>query len=705
MTRRAGRSGLWRAGRRGSVLVVLAVASLLASLFTRGVVGNLDGPLYDLALAGAARIAGPGPNKAPVVIVALDRRSLDSDELAEVPRVLMAPYWARLIDGLGTAKPRAVGFDIIFGFAAGRFKPGYDLPFIAALARNRGLVVLGRSFRTPVARPYFFALGANRDTDAVGNVEMVADSDGVFRTARAAFPVEGGATVPTLAGALARRAGGPVARGTVRLAPTRGLEATPTYALVDVLSCISQDPARMAAAFRDRIVLVGTTLPEEDRKTGPDRFLAPTRHEPDSPAAAAGQAGKCGLAPLGRSDPGAGTVPGVALVAGAVRALMGDEGARLAPASARVPAAAIASFVAGGAGFALAPWLAVAATIVLLVALFAIEAALLVGGTWLPMALPGLCAVAAVAVAYLARFLIEERRRRRVEHAFGHYLAPTVVERLVNSDAALRLGGELREVSVMFADLSGFTALSGRVGPERLMELTNRYLGIIAGAVDESGGYVDKFIGDAVMAVWGAPADEPDHAACAAGAALAIAARVDAARAGDRAQGEHGFSVKIGVNTGVATVGNVGAPKRYNYTAVGETVNIAARLEGVPGDYGCRIVLGPASAAEVNERFLVNELDRIRVKGKEDALAIFELIRAAADATDADRHYVAAYGAALAAYRAGRFAVAEAGWARLAAEGGYEGDSPPAVMARRAAALVREPPGEPWDGVWVRTSK
>ena len=669
---------------------------------TDGTIGNIDGPLYDLALAGAAPFARAKPGTPPVAVVALDPRSLNSEALAGTPRALMTPVWADLIEGLAAARPRAIGFDMIFNFAAGRFKQGFDQPFLAALVRHRGLVVLGRSARMTVARSYFFAVGANQNPDAISDLEMLADSDGVFRTARATLPLAGGGLAPTLAGALVRRAGLPAARGEVRLAPTRSLESVPTYALTDVLHCIKDEPAAVAAAFGNRIVLVGTTLPDEDRKIGPDRFLPATQ------AAAVRSplpTGACHLRQLAPSDPGSGTIAGVALVAGAVRALMGEDAAREAPTQTRLPVAALAAFAASAAGFALAPWAAVAATVALLAALFGIEVGLLAGGTWLPMAIPGLGAIAAVAAAYLVRFLIEERRRRRVEYAFGHYLAPTVVERLVANDAALTLGGAVREITVMFADLSGFTALSGKVGPEKLMELTNRYLQIIAEAVDESGGYVDKFIGDAVMAIWGAPADEPDHAARAADAALAIASRIAAARADDRARGEPGFSIKIGLNAGSATVGNVGSPNRYNYTAVGETVNVAARLEGVPGDYGCRIVLGPDAAARLGDRFVLNELDLLRVKGKDDPLVVYQLVCAAGTATDADRRYVSDYATALAAYRTGEFAAAEYGWSRLAASRDGDDNSPPAVMARRAAALLRDPPPAPWDGVWVRAGK
>src|SRR5204862_6612090 len=161
--------------------------------------------------------------------------------------------------------------------------------------------------------------------------------------------------------------------------------------------------------------------------------------------------------------------------------------------------------------------------------------------------LPAAAAVAAMVVAYVVRFVIEDRRRRRMQHAFGHYLAPQIVDQLIDSDATLHLGGEEREVTIMFADLSGFTALSGKVGPAELMRVTNSYLGIIVEAVEATGGYVDKFIGDAVMGIWGAPAPNPDHAAAASRAALAAVAGVMRAKAEADARHEPGYAVKIGI--------------------------------------------------------------------------------------------------------------------------------------------------------------
>jgi class 3 adenylate cyclase len=289
-----------------------------------------------------------------------------------------------------------------------------------------------------------------------------------------------------------------------------------------------------------------------------------------------------------------------------------------------------------------------------------------------------------------------------VQRAFGHYLAPSLVDRLAESEAELRLGGEAREVTVMFADLSGFTALSGRVDPETLMAVTNRYLGLIVAAVELTGGYVDKFIGDAVMGLWGAPLADPDHAVNAARAALHAVAAVTAEKAAADAAGLHGYTVRMGLNSGPAVIGNVGAPGRYNYTAIGESVNIAARLEAVPGDYGCAIVIGEATAAAVGDRFVICELDWIRVKGKENYIAIFELVAGTDNASAAELAYPAQYQSVLACYRAGDFAAAEAAWASMVYP--RVGAGPPRMMAARCAALRAAPPID-WDGVFVRTTK
>jgi adenylate cyclase len=367
-----------------------------------------------------------------------------------------------------------------------------------------------------------------------------------------------------------------------------------------------------------------------------------------------------------------------------------------------VAAAGLASLCGSALGFAMTPWVAVLGVGVVAAAYFGFAVLLLPLGFWFPLAIPLAAAGISMVLAYLVRFLVEERRRRRVQEAFNHYLAPSIVDQLAESEAELQLGGERREITVMFADLSGFTALSTKLAPEELMAVTNAYHALMVEAVEATGGYVNQFLGDAVMAIWGAPLADPDHAASAAGAALRIVESVMRAKAEADLKSEPGYAVKIGLNTGPAVVGNVGAPKRYNYTAVGETVNIAARLESVPEDYGCRIVVGPKTAAAIADRFVLCELDWIKVKGKDEAFSIFQLIGEKSKSSAAEVLYQQQYRLGLDRYRAGDFAVAEKIWRQQGT--GAVTSSPPTVMARRCAKLKAAPPAV-WDGVFVKTSK
>jgi adenylate cyclase len=505
-----------------------------------------------------------------------------------------------------------------------------------------------------------------------------------------------GQLLPTFSAALLARAQAPAMPDPVLLAPAAPLETIPTYRLIDVLRCLDQQPAAVAEAFSGKVVLIGSNLPEEDRKRTPDRFMP-------QPTARLAESGECRLGRLGPSHAEGGTTPGVFVHAAAVQSVMTGNLVRPVPLLARALAAVLASLGGSLLGFAVAPWLAVLGVTALAAACFGLAVVVLAFGFWFPVAVPAAAAVVSMVLAYLVRFLVEERRRLRVQHAFSHYLAPSIVDRLAESEAELRLGGERREITVMFADLSGFTALSTRLPPEELMAVTNTYHAMMVEAVEATGGYVNQFLGDAVMAIWGAPLADPDHAASAARAALRIVDKIMQAKAEADAQGVPGYAVKIGINTGPAVVGNVGAPKRYNYTAVGETVNIAARLESVPEDYGCRIVVGPVTAAAIGDRFVLCELDWIKVKGKDDAFSVFQLIAEKSTAEPAEIRYREEYGAGLERYRAGDFATAEDIW-RQHATGPVPLSSAALIMARRCSDLKSAPPAA-WDGVFVKTSK
>ena len=692
-----------------AVIILAGVVAAMASLGLGPAMSAGDGLIYDFALSLTTK--RPGTPGEPVAIVALDWDSLAAPELAAVPRVLFAPGWAKLVDGLVKSDAAAIGFDIIFAYSANRLSgvdPAHDQSFLAALHAARARVVLARTARLTPAFPYIAAVfdpvadGGKPDPAGVAYAEMSPDGDGVQRRIAAGLKAQDGHALPGMAAALLARAGAPAMPTEVLLAPYRPLEAMPTYRLIDVLRCLDKDPQAVHRAFAGKIVLVGTTLADEDRKRMPDRFMAPP---PGAMEGAEVAGGGCNLTRVGASDWGSRTVPGVFAHAAAVEAALTGNLVQPLSSAARAVVAALCGMTGAVFGFALTPWFAAAATVLLGAALFAAGLIALPLGLWIPELLPASAGAGGMVFAYLARFVVEERKRRRVQRAFNHYLAPSIVSRLADSDTELRLGGERREVTVMFADLSGFTALSGRLGPEELTSLTNAYLGLLVREVEVTNGSVDKFIGDAVMAVWGAPLADADHAANAASAALAGLAAVNRAKAEADAQGRPGYSVKMGLNSGPAVIGNVGAPGRYNYTAIGETVNVAARLEGIPHDYGCPIVIGPATATAIADRFVVCELDWIQVKGKAEPIAIYELLAARGVEDEPAGRYASDYAAALTFYRQGDFAGAEAAWRPLRyPQASADPSTPPEIMAARCAELRADPP-QHWTGVFVKTTK
>jgi adenylate cyclase len=683
-----------------------AALSVAVSLAAGGTVQLTDGLFYDLSLAAVQ--ARPGTGGQPVAVIALDRDSLDADEIAATPRVFLGPYWAKVIEGLNQNGVRAVGFDLIFEYSANQFQGfegHYDAGFLDALSRYRQKIVLARSARAYPAPAFAAAVtdleadAGKEDPGALAFVELIPDSDGVNRRVSANLRTVDGRPVRTFAAALLERAGQPAMPDEVVIDPAAPLEAMPTYRLIDVVHCLDSDPAAIRHAFSGKVVLVGTTLPEEDRKRTPDRFMQPPKLHPVNGSG-------CRLDRLGASDPASRTTPGVFVHAAAVRSVL--TGDLVHPLSAAVQAGStvLTSMAGSLLGFGLGPWFAVLCIAGLALGCFGLAALLLPLGISFALTIPIGAALLSMIAAYVLRFVVEERRRRRVQHAFSHYLSPVLVDRLVENQAELHLGGELRELTAMFADLSGFTALSGVLNPTQLMDVTNVYLGVLAEAVQTNGGYVNLFLGDAVMATFGAPVADPAHAANAARAALQAVDSVMRMKADADRRGVPGYTVKVGINTGPAVAGNVGAERRYNYTAVGETVNVAARLEGVPPDYGCRIVIGPETAAAIADRFILCELDWIKVKGKEDDFPIYELL--AENKSDPSRAlaYTSQYEAALQRYRAGEFAAAAELWghaAELRPPGG-ENESPPQVMAKRCAELLQNPP-EIWDGVFVKTSK
>jgi len=690
---------------REATVLLCALMAALVTIWARPPLSG-DNLSLDLMLKARATFFSPPALRSKVAVIAIDRRSLKSSGLSKYPRLLLRPVYGRLIKEVFTANPAALGFDMVFEDDLSQV-PGlsgeFDADFVAAVASHRDKIVLGSSKSVFPFPALLNAAGKN----GLASLSIPKDGDGITRRDVSGYWREEG-FAPTLFAALVARADPTVKLPRELLfTPRRHLEALPAYSLIDVLGC-ADDHAALAQAFGGKIVLVGVVNPMEDRIETSGRFLQPVAY--NSPPIA-----PCGLRLLGASNPAANTVPGVFLHAAAVDEVMGGDVTATASVEVVAAIAALAAAIIAVIAMFVSPPLAIVVAMSLLVAIFAAATAALQSNFYIPVLLPILATCITPLGAYAARYLVEQRTLRGIENAFNHYLSPTLVAKLAEDPRALTLGGERRNITIMFADLSGFTALSGKVEPEVLTAKMNKYLGLVSEQVEATGGYVDKFIGDAVMALWGAPAADPHHAANAIRTALTALERVEQARMEDESRGEPSFSIKFGINSGPAVVGNVGTERRYNYTAVGQTVNLASRLEGIPHLYHCYIVVGAETAELASSHFLLRELDRIVVKGASEPMSIYEAICELPKATPAQTRSVERYGEALRMFREMRFEEAALAWEELdAVECGAESNghnhdpqphSPASAMAMFARELASNPPTGPWDGTRILASK
>ncbi|MEP5732052.1 MAG: adenylate/guanylate cyclase domain-containing protein [Sulfitobacter sp.] len=327
-----------------------------------------------------------------------------------------------------------------------------------------------------------------------------------------------------------------------------------------------------------------------------------------------------------------------------------------------------------------------------------------------------------VAVALIAMFMAttnylrEERERRQIRGAFGQYVSPDLVNQLSDDPDRLILGGERRPLSILFTDVRGFTTISEsfKDNPAGLTLLMNRFLTVLSNAILHHGGTIDKFMGDAVMAFWNAPLDHPDHVRSSCRAALKMLADVEALNAlreadHDGSEPLHRIDVGIGINTGDCVVGNMGSDTRFDYTALGDAVNLASRLEGQSKTYGAGIILGGPTAEPLIDEFAVLELDLIRVKGKTEPAQVFGLFGDETLAeTPAFQTLSTLNKQMLTAYRAQDWETAEEALQETeeaAAPLNLSLHTYVALYRDRLAAIKQSSVDPDWDGVFTATSK
>ncbi|TCU12907.1 CHASE2 domain-containing protein [Rhizobium sullae] len=540
------------------------------------------------------------PADAPV-IVAIDEPSLaEINEQWPWPRSLHA----RLVRQLRAAGVRAIGLDIIMAEQSSRED---DAAITAAVGPDVVLAGDETLIQTPQAdqlvratpMPQLTAAGAR-----TGIASIDLGGDGVFRN----IPSYQDGFAITLAQAAGRAPRRLAADALIQsFGPSRSYPTVSYYQALDPGNFLPQD------FFKDRVVLVGLSLqnaPEID-KGGADAFATPY------------------------------TVHTGRLVAGVeIQATIYDNivhGYSIEPARLPVVAFAIliAAMLAAATVWKSTGWPTFAATAVFIgVAVALSYAGIRFGNLFVAPLGP---TVAFVSVAFgqgVFDFAEERRKKKQITLAFSQYISPDLVKRLSVDPSQLKLGGERRTLSVLFSDVRGFTTIAETLkdDPEQLTRLINRLLTPLSDVVMDHGGTIDKYMGDCIMAFWNAPLDDPDHALHAVASALAmqeaIAVLNRQLEKESRINGTplHTLKMGVGINTGECVVGNMGSNRRFDYSCLGDAVNLASRLEGASKHYGVALLLGEETARLVEGTYTIAELDRVLVKGKTLSTPVFTVL-------------------------------------------------------------------------------
>jgi adenylate cyclase len=599
----AARSFFETGGRRGAGLTVLCcvvfVAMSAVSLTTpwRLVEARFFDVMSTLRLP-------PLPTDAPVIV------AIDEPSLAELglqwpwPRDLHA----RLVTALRAAGASAIGLDIIF---ADPSNPQADAVLAGAMGPDVVLAADETLISTPHAEQLIRVepLAALTEAGAVAGVAaMPLDGDGTMRR-MPGYPDSFARQLLRLAAQEPPEGGGALLRV---FGPAR------TYPTASYYQALDPDAFLPEGFFRDRIVIVGLSLQN-----------APTVDAGGADAHATSY-----------------TLVSGRLTSGAeIQATMIDNlrtGLQVTPAgsAARVLALAAAGLLAGLVVWRGTGWPTLVGGAAAVLALVAASFALLeLANVYLPPVGPALAFILVAAGQGARDYAAERRQRREITRAFSQYLSPVLVERLANDPAQLKLGGEKRTLTILFTDVRGFTTIAEGMkdDPERLTGLVNRLLNPLSRIVLEEGGTIDKYIGDCLMAFWNAPLDEPDHAARAVSAGLRMLDALDALNrelAGETKAGERpiALGIGIGINTGECVVGNMGSDLRFDYSAIGDAVNLASRLEGKTRDYDVPIIIGPQTARLIAGRFVVAPIGETAVKGRNEVVAMFTVSKSAANA-------------------------------------------------------------------------
>ncbi|MBU3916203.1 adenylate/guanylate cyclase domain-containing protein, partial [bacterium] len=311
--------------------------------------------------------------------------------------------------------------------------------------------------------------------------------------------------------------------------------------------------------------------------------------------------------------------------------------------------------------------------------------------------------IAGFATINIYLFVLERKEKSYIKNAFGQYLSPKVIEDLVNDPSKLSLGGERREMTAFFSDVQGFSTISESLTPDELVQLLNDYLTEMCAIIAKHDGTIDKFEGDAIIAFWGAPLDQPDHATRACLACIDMQKRLVELRKRWASEGRPQLLVRMGVNSGPMVVGNMGSQTRMDYTIMGDAVNLAARLEGANKFYKNFTMISEFTYKQAVEFIDCRELDTIRVVGKNEPITVYEVLDRKNMVTGKMAEMVEIYNKGLELYKKLRFKEAITSFESALAL--FPMDGPSKTYISRCKGYLENPPEEGWDGVFTHTEK
>lgn len=667
---------------RGSRMVALLLALLPVLLVTllyykqNAFLEGFEARTYDLRFKS---LRGPIPVHPDIAIIAIDDKSIQA--LGRFPWTRQ--QYVRLLERLEVAKPKVLLFDVFFPEAE---SAEVDQALAEAI-RRAGNVVLATTFEFDRQFRVAGSTGSlpqiERAAAGVAHINLIPEEDGVNR--RNLLLIEhGGRAVPSLGLAAAMRTLG--------------------------------EPQFTSASFR--VELGGRSIP-----VGPDgelwinytgrpgnyprySFVDVVQGRVD-PALLRGKTVFLGATALGiydmRVTPFHANTPGVEVHAAVADDILSQRYIHRTGLQSLFDLVMIV--VLGGVAFALTARLrlhrAIPAVLALGAAYLGLSYWLFLQGQWVSMVYPPLAALLALLLGGGWRYMVLERSAREMRAMFSSYLSNKLVSQLEKNPGAARIGGDNREVTVMFTDIKGFTAFSERHKPQVVVARLNEYLAAMVQLIYQHDGTVDKFMGDGIMAYWGAPLSQPDHARRAVACALAMKELMVELGERWRSLGLEPFVIRGGIQSGDVVAGNIGSRgQKMEYTVIGDTVNQASRLEGMAKYFGVDFVVGDETYLKTCDSFRFRRLDRVRVAGKDIPVAIHELRGAVQPQED---RLEALFAAALGQFRQQQWEAAERSFLAMLAE--YPNDMPSRLYLERCLQFKAAPAGPEWDGVFNRQDK